>query len=70
MLVAKDRVSFRFGCSQLTRRINSRPVAAGRPFHCGCASITRAPLCAGVKGLAVVFLGAVFGVGSGVWPRK
>jgi|TARA_R100000152_G_C6560251_1_gene31352 hypothetical protein len=25
---------------------------------------------AGVKGLAVVFLGAVFGVGSGVWPRK
>ena len=61
MLVAKDRVSFRFGCSQLTRRINSRPVAAGRPFHCGCASITRAPLCAGVKCLAPAFLGLVFG---------
>ena len=23
-----------------------------------------------VKGLAPVFLGLVFGVGSGVWPRK
>ena len=32
----------------ITRRINTRPVAAGRPLHCGCASIPRAPLCAGV----------------------
>src|SRR5690554_7105372 len=32
----------------ITRRSNSRPVAAGRTFHCGCASITSAPLCAGV----------------------
>lgn len=25
---------------------------------------------AGVKGLAVVFLGMVFGAGSGAWPRQ
>ncbi|MCK7544410.1 hypothetical protein MLC59_09545 [Marinobacter bryozoorum] len=48
MLVAKDRGLSPAGATQLTRRSNSRPTAAGRPFHCGCASITRAPLCAGV----------------------
>jgi len=31
MLVAKDRVSFRFGCSQLTKPSNSLPTVAGRP---------------------------------------
>jgi hypothetical protein len=35
-------------------------MAAGRPLHCGFASISRAPLCAGVKGLAPVFFGLVF----------
>ncbi len=28
----------------LTSRCSTRPMAAGRPFHCGFASITRAPL--------------------------
>ena len=36
------------GYRHLTRRINSRPAAAGRPFRCGCASTTSTPLCAGV----------------------
>ena len=37
------------GYRHLTRRINSRPAAAGRPFRCGCASTTSTPLCAGVR---------------------
>jgi hypothetical protein len=31
----------------LTQRINTRPMATGRRFHCGCASIKSAPFCAG-----------------------
>jgi hypothetical protein len=54
------------GNRHLTRRINSRPTAAGRPFHCGCASITRAPLCAGVKCLAPAFFGLVYERGLAV----
>jgi len=45
------------GNRHLTRRINSRPAAAGRPFRCGCASTTRAPLCAGVNGKGFGLLG-------------
>jgi len=30
--------------SHLTSRCSTRPMAAGRPFHCGFASIARAPL--------------------------
>ena len=29
---------------RLTSRCSTRPMAAGHPFHCGFASITRAPL--------------------------
>jgi hypothetical protein len=50
----------------LTRRINSRPAAAGRPFRCGCASTTRAPLCAGVNGQALVSFWLVLCKGLGI----
>jgi len=57
-----------WGNRHLTRRINTRPVAAGRPFHCGCASITSAPLCAGVNGKSLGFFGwfCVSGLGAGL----
>jgi len=36
-------------------------MAAGRPFHGSFVAIPRSPLCFGVKGLAPVFFGVVFG---------
>jgi len=38
-----------FTMAQSTHNKAQQFAADGRPFHCGCASITRAPLCAGVK---------------------
>src|SRR5690606_16336815 len=36
----------------LTSRCSTRPMAAGRPFHCGFASIARAPLSFALQGIA------------------
>ena len=39
----------------LTSRCSTRPMAAGRPFHCGFASITRAPLSFALLAQALFF---------------
>ncbi len=49
-------------CEHITKPLNSLPSVAGRSFL--------APFMAGVKGLAVVFLGMVFGAGFGAWPPQ